>query len=532
MPASDSLSPWWSALSALLLTGPGLALAGLLLLAVGAVAWQWRRGRALQQQLLAQREAMSTLRSDDDDPLVPGLVSRARFDKLLDRAVRGSDRAASGHGSRQPVVVLFINLDDFRSVNECHGYLVGDQVIAQVARQLMALAGGGGKPPVMARLGADEFLLLHLGDLVSGCALAGRLCQALAEPMDVPGHGQVVLGGSIGLAAHPEHGSRSRLVAHASAAMQAVKRAGGGDFMVFEPRMAVDQRDQAELQADLRQAVARGELELYYQPKVDAKTLQITAAEALLRWHHPSRGLVSPAVFIPIAERSGLIRSIGNWVIDDACRQAAAWRDEGLRMRVAINLSAYQMRQDDVVDRIEAGLRQHRLRPERFTVEITESVAMEDTQVTQRAFERLRAAGVHVSIDDFGVGQASLSYLRRLPAAELKIDASFVRDVATRDDARTIVDAVVRMAHALRLKVVAEGVETDAQRDRLVKLGCDELQGYLFAKPMAARALGAWAQLDAAESQRAQAPQGSSFSPALFQDTDAQQQELALRPLR
>jgi EAL domain-containing protein (putative c-di-GMP-specific phosphodiesterase class I) len=263
--------------------------------------------------------------------------------------------------------------------------------------------------------------------------------------------------------------------------------------MVFEPRMAADTRDQAELLHDLRHAVANGELELYYQPKVRARGLRVTSAEALLRWHHPVRGLVSPGVFIPIAERYGLIRAIGHWVIEEACRQAAEWRDSGLRMRVAINVSATQLRADDFVDRLAAVLKSHRLKPSRFTCEITESVAMEDTQATQRAFERLHRAGLRVSIDDFGVGQASLSYLRRLPAAELKIDASFVRDLEQGAEARSIVEAVVRLAHALKLRVVAEGVETEAQAELLIQLGCDELQGYLFAKPMPARAVMLWA---------------------------------------
>jgi len=506
---------------------------------------QSRRAARLQRALKASLEANSTLRHEDDDPSVPGLLSRGRFEALLRKAAReparetgaepdagrgrrGSRRADAAAGDRRAIgipaeapaaadcslVVLFINLDNFRLVNETHGYPVGDQIIRAAAERICAAAGDR---PVAARLGVDEFLLLHRGDLVSACALATRLCAELGRDYEVAGHGLVSLGCSIGLAGHPVHGSRSRLIAHAGSAMQAVKRAGGGGHMVFEPQMALDQRLQAELLTDLRQAVARGQFELYYQPKVDARTLKVTAAEALLRWHHPTRGIVSPALFIPMAERSGLIGQIGNWVIEDACRQAAEWRDQGLRMRVAINLSAYQMRQDDLVDRIEGALARHQLRPERFTVEITESVAMEDTQVTQRSFERLRQAGVHVSIDDFGVGQASLSYLRRLPAAELKIDASFVRDVASRDDARAIVDAVVKLSHALGLKVVAEGVETTAQRDALVTLGCDELQGYLFAKPMSAKALCTWAQLD-----NGTQAHPTSFSDSLFQETRPQ----------
>jgi EAL domain-containing protein (putative c-di-GMP-specific phosphodiesterase class I) len=295
---------------------------------------------------------------------------------------------------------------------------------------------------------------------------------------------------SVGVANYPLHGSRARVVGHASTAMRAVRQVGGGDFAVFDPSMAVDLKEQTELLRDLRHAVSRGELAMVYQPKVDAKTLQITAAEALLRWHHPQRGLISPGIFIPLAERFGLIGPIGNWVIDEACRQAGVWRSAGLRMRVAINISAYQMRQDDLVDRLEAALAANGLSANRFTCEITESVAMEDTKVTHRTFERMRKAGLHVSID-----------------------ASFVQDLQRSSDACAIVDAVVRLAHALQLRVVAEGVETDFQRHMLVKMGCDEMQGYLFAKPMSAQALSLWA------AQENPARVGGEFRESLFSDT-------------
>ncbi|MDT7837806.1 putative bifunctional diguanylate cyclase/phosphodiesterase [Aquabacterium sp. OR-4] len=488
-------------------------------LAAGVVfgVWQWQRARRLQRALQASHDNLAQLRDEADELGVPGLLGRARFNRALEACAQGCDR------DRTALVLLFVNLDGFRSVNDAWGYRSGDGVMAQAARRLIEVAGAA--VPV-GRLGADEFLLLVPGPLDGGCALAGRLCQALARPFELAGTAQARLTCSVGLAAYPAHGSHSRLVGHAAQAMRAVKRIGGDDYMVFEPQMAVSLREQTALVADLRDAVMLGQLELYYQPKVDAQTLQITAAEALLRWHHPQRGMVSPTVFIPLAERHGLIGAIGNWVIEDATRQAAAWRDQGLRMRVAINLSAYQMRQDDLAQRIEGALSRRGLSPGRFTVEITESVAMEDTQVTQRSFEHLRALGLHVSIDDFGVGQASLSYLRRLPAAELKIDASFVQDVATSADARAIVDAVVRMAHALALRVVAEGVETPAQRDALVRLGCDELQGFLFARPMPARALAAWAQLDGDRPPRpGQAAAGqpadrAQFRDSLFHDTE------------
>ena len=221
--------------------------------------------------------------------------------------------------------------------------------------------------------------------------------------------------------------------------------------------------------------------------------------------------MIGPATFIPVAERFGLIGSLGNWVIEDACRQSRAWRDKGLRMRVAINLSAFQMRQDDLVERITTALARHRIDPSLLTCEITESVAMEDTKATQTTFRRLGETGVHLSIDDFGTGYSSLAYLRKLPAEELKIDRSFVMDLETSADARAVVDAVIHLAHALGLKVVAEGVETERQREVLTQLGCDELQGFLFAKPMSARALLLWASDDR--------ERVTAFKPSLFGQT-------------
>ena len=223
--------------------------------------------------------------------------------------------------------------------------------------------------------------------------------------------------------------------------------------------------------------------------------------------------MISPAVFIPLAERTGLIQEIGSWVLDEALRQAAAWRDKGLRMRVAINVSGHQMRAGDFVDQLERGLARHGLSAGRFTCEITETVAMEDTAATQRAFVRLGELGVHVSIDDFGTGHSSLAMLRRLPVAELKIDRAFVSDLADSEGARSIALAVMQMAKSLGLRVVAEGVETEAQRDILIGMGCDELQGYLFGKPMPAASLAVWAMDDTGA-----AP--ISFRPSLFKATE------------
>jgi EAL domain-containing protein (putative c-di-GMP-specific phosphodiesterase class I) len=323
----------------------------------------------------------------------------------------------------------------------------------------------------------------------------------------------------VGIALYPDKCAHNKLIARADAAMYAAKKAGGSRWCFYAPEMDADALHNFDMLSELRQALAGDELELHFQPKIDVRSGKVTGAEALIRWQHPTRGLVMPNAFLPLAERSGLIGPLGNWVIEAACKQARAWRDKGLRMRVAINLSAHQMRQDDIVDRIAMALERYRIHPSLLTCEITESAAMEDTAATQETFRRLGELGTHLSIDDFGTGYSSLSYLRQLPAEELKIDGSFVKDVDVSADARAIVDAVVKLAHALGLKVVAEGVETLRQQKVLVDMGCDELQGFLFARPMTARALLMWAMDDRSVS--------AVFRPSLFGETrQATRQEI------
>jgi diguanylate cyclase (GGDEF)-like protein len=437
------------------------------------------------------------------DPLTQ-LPNRLMFEGTLAQAVQQAD---AGPGR---FALLFIDLDAFRPVNEALGHHGGDRLLRVVASRLKAHAKA---QDFVGHLGGDEFLMLVRGDPHEEDAtrLAARLLEAIGQPCPIDGRDASVAA-SIGVAMYPDHGAMATLIAHAEAAMGAAKDAGGGAWSVFEPRMMQGAREQVELLRDLRGALAQGQLELYYQPKVHAPSGEITGAEALLRWHHPQRGMVSPSVFIPIAERFGLIGAMGNWVIDEACRQARAWRDQGLLMRVAINLSVHQLRNPDLIERICESLREHQVNPRLLTCEITESVAMEDAEGAMRMFEKLAAAGVHISIDDFGTGYSSLSYLRKLRAGELKIDRSFVLDLATSSDARAVVDAVIKLAQALGLKVVAEGVETEEQHHILRALGCDELQGFLFARPMPASALGLWATDDVG-------PRALDFRDSIYQIT-------------
>jgi diguanylate cyclase (GGDEF)-like protein len=448
-----------------------------------------RSGRRAQDLAGSLQSANDRLRELAFRDALTGLPNRLHFEEQLDATLaRFGRRPAS-------MAVFFIDLDGFKAVNESFGHAAGDEVLREVGRRLSAQAR---EADSVARIGGDEFLVLlaEPGSHERVSSLAQHVLHALMAPYGLPGSGargsEVRLSCSLGIAVFPEHGPTSRLISHADAAMFAVKRTGGSTYAFFDPRMELDAGDQLELQTDLRQAVERGELALYYQPKIDARSRECTGVEALVRWQHPKRGAVGPTELIAVAERFGLIGTIGQWVIDEACRQMHAWDEQGLRLRVAVNLSAQQLRQDDLVQRVRQSFEAHRVDATLFTFEITESVAMEDTQATMRAFAQLARAGVALAIDDFGTGHSSLAYLRTLPARQLKIDRSFIADLGISGDAMAVVDAVIRLAHALGLRVVAEGVETERQCEILATLGCDEFQGYLFARPMPADQLVQW----------------------------------------
>ena len=460
-----------------------------------------RLGMAVDEATLVQLSEREPL----EDPLT-GLPTRSHLERNLASMVVECDR------QRTLLALLFIDLDGFKPVNDTFGHSAGDTVLRIVGERLRACTRSR---DLVARIGGDEFLLLmpgvHNEQEAADCAQ--RVIDAIASKFGFDGR-EVVIGCSIGIALYPNHGQPIKLIARADAAMYSAKRSGGNGFSFFNPALEDDAKERFDLLRDLRMAIELNQLELYFQPKVHAISGKVTAAEALIRWNHPKRGLLSPAVFMPIAERFGLIRAIGHWVINAACKQARDWGEKGLRMRVAINLSALQMQQEDIVDQIRGALERHCIDPRLLTCEITESVAMEDTRTTQATFQALGVAGVHLSIDDFGTGYSSLAYLRKLPAEELKIDRAFVMDVEFSSDARAVVDAVVKLAHALGLKVVAEGVENERQREILQHLGCDELQGYLFARPMTARSLLIWAMDD-------RATEAATFATSLFTDDRA-----------
>jgi len=445
-----------------------------------------RGGRQAQALAGSLKSANKRLRELALRDALTGLPNRLHFEDRLDHTLAQVGRHPAA------MAVMFIDVDGFKAVNESFGHAAGDEVLRELGRRLHAHVR---TQDMAARAGGDEFLVLiaNPGSSEAVAMAAQQTLHALMAPYRLPGGSEVRLSCSIGIAMFPEHGPISRLIPNADAAMAAVKRTGGATYAFFEARMELDAGDELVLQGDLRMAVERNELALFYQPKIDARTREMTGVEALVRWQHPVRGAVGPAELIAVAERFGQIGTIGQWVIDQACRQIRDWDAQGLRIRVAINLSAQQLRQDDLVQRVRRTFEAHRVDPSLITFEITESVAMEDTTATLRAFAQLARAGVSLAIDDFGTGHSSLAYLRTLPAQQLKIDRSFIGDLGVSGDATSVVDAVIRLAHALGLRVVAEGVENERQCQILTTLGCDEFQGYLFAKPMDAQRLALWA---------------------------------------
>jgi diguanylate cyclase len=431
-----------------------------------------------------QAERLQASPKADLDPLT-ALPTRTALEAKLAQAVARCDT------ERRRLALLIINLDGFKPVNATYGHQVGDQLLKHASRRMRRLMQ---PKDLLARLGSDVFavLLTQQTEREPLTRLAERLIDAVGQPYRL-GTKEVQLTCSVGIAMYPDHGDAERLIARGETAVQTAKRSGGARLGVFTAEMDEDMSNDLELLRDFRQALDNDGLDLVYQPKIDAASGRITAAEALLRWKHATRGDVPPTIFVNLAERFGLVTRLGDWVIDRACRQAGLWAQAGLNMRVAINLSAQHLREPDLAQRVGTALTRNRIEPSRLTCEITETLAMENTQSTQATLAQLGLIGVHLSIDDFGTGYSSLSYLRQLPAKEVKIDRSFVMDLERSADARAVVDAVVKLAHALGKRVVAEGVETVKQRRILTEMGCDELQGFLFAQPMAANDLLQWA---------------------------------------
>jgi diguanylate cyclase (GGDEF)-like protein len=387
------------------------------------------------------------------------------------------------------VALLIMDLDRFKEVNDTFGHHIGDLLLQQLGRRLASVLRASDS---IARLGGDEFaVLLPTATLHDARHIAERLLELLDQPFDLSGL-QLEIEASIGIALSPEHGSDAdTLLRRADVAMYVAKRGNTGlAFYTAEQDQHSPMR--LALVGELRRAIDRNQLSLYFQPKVSLRTGQITCAEALVRWQHPRHGMLSPDMFIPIAEQTGLIRPLSQWVLDAALRQCNRWRNDGLDLAVAVNLSMRNLHEPQIAEMIRQLLARWGVPPEYLTIEVTESSLMADAARAMEVLNGLRTMGVGVSIDDFGTGYSSLAYLKRLPVHELKIDKSFVKHVATDDNDAAIVRSTVSLAHELGLSVVAEGVEDHQTWDLLAKWGCDVAQGYFISRPEPPLVLGEW----------------------------------------
>ena len=388
------------------------------------------------------------------------------------------------------VWVMFIDLDRFKSINDILGHKAGDIFLQSVAARLQNEAR---EVDTVARLGGDEFVLVLPGTFGVGVSstTVKRFMEIVSEPMMIDER-EFNLTCSVGVAVFPDDGATPELlIERADIAMYRAKESGRNTFQFFTTAMNERLVERLRLEADLRKAIERNELVLHYQPQVDLATGQIVGVEALIRWQHPQLGMVSPGRFIPVAEETGLIGPIGDWVIRTAVAQNVAWQCAGYgQLRLSVNLSAYQFGQPELVESIAAVLQEHAMESQQLEIELTESMVMKDVERAISVLRNLKALGVKLSIDDFGTGYSSLSYLKRFPIDELKIDQSFVQDIAINTDDAAIVLAIISLAHSLRLRVIAEGVETASQLDFLRHHGCDEMQGYHFSRPLPAAELG------------------------------------------
>ncbi|MBL8270488.1 putative bifunctional diguanylate cyclase/phosphodiesterase [Steroidobacter sp.] len=411
------------------------------------------------------------------------LPNRALFNKLLAQAVQ--DATSGG----RLVTVLVMNLDRFRIVNESLGYSVGDHLLREVGLRLQGLARTG---DVAARLAGDEFALM-IENMTPDEAIrtVQKILRAFERPIayeDQP----LDVSASIGVAHFPQHGGNAdALLRNADIAMYVAKRNKSG-YAIYDPQQTSNHERHLSLLSDIRGAIERDELRVFYQPRISLSSNAAAAVEALLRWQHPTRGMIPPSDFVPFAEQTGYIRLLTRWVLEESIKQFGRWRAKGIELRISVNVSARDLMGRELPDMVDSLLRKYAMPADMLCLEITESGFMEDPAHAQRMLERLHDLGVHLSIDDYGTGYSSLSYVSRLPVKELKIDRSFVKDMLSGETTLTIVRSTIELGHSLGLKVVAEGVEDEASYRHLASLGCDHAQGYYMSKPLPAADLEVW----------------------------------------
>jgi diguanylate cyclase (GGDEF)-like protein len=466
---------WLAATVALLSVG---ALALTLILLFYDAHLQRSRAHALQLQ-----KANDQLQHVATHDALTGLPNRVLLNDRLEQTIALAER------SRQQFAVLMVDLDRLKSINDSLGHEAGDQLLKEVAVRLKSTLRKG---DTLARIGGDEFIIILTG--ISGPhdveSAISHLLREVSQPFELAAI-EIQTSPSVGVSLYPHDGTDPQtLTKHADAAMYHAKKTGRGTFRFFSPEMNAFTRERLELECALRSAVSRQEFVLHYQPKVDFNTGQIVSVEALIRWSHPGRGMVPPAEFIPLAEETGLILPIGAWVLNEACRQLRAWHEQGHgHLRIAVNLSARQFQEQNLLEVVRTALEHARLDPRFLELELTETAVMQDAVHSAAVLRSLSDLGVRISVDDFGTGYSSLSYLQRFPLNKVKIDRSFVREIAHSPGDSEIVRAIVSLAHSLRLAVIAEGVETIEQLTFLDKIGCDQYQGYFCSPPVPAAAL-------------------------------------------
>jgi cyclic di-GMP phosphodiesterase Gmr len=429
-----------------------------------------------------EQEAKARLFELANKDVLTGLPNRHAIEEHISKAVIGEDA--------KPFGLIFLDLDNFKTVNDHYGHVTGDVLIKQVGAAIGEVLA---KDDVLARLGGDEFLVKVASDMQSEVeATAERILARMSKPFNLT-RAEVYSGCSIGVAMFPEHGqTREDLVRSADTAMYEAKAQGRKTFRVFTSAMNDKVAEYMWLDTNMRRALDEGQFELYYQPKVSLSSGKIDSVEALVRWNHPERGVVSPAAFIPYAEESGLIVPLGKWVMNAAAKQASVWKKQGLNLRIAINISARQLRVESLLEDFTHAILSNDVSPSLVDLELTESCLVEDERTAHRLIRMFRELGAQVHLDDFGTGYSSLSQLSRLPLDVLKLDGSFIQSIHTDAKARALVRSMVAVGHELDLKIVAECIETEDQAEFLRNIGVDYAQGYLFGKPMKISDFEAW----------------------------------------
>jgi diguanylate cyclase (GGDEF)-like protein len=428
---------------------------------------------ATHEDITEQRQSEVKIEYMAHHDALTELANRVLLNERLERTL----------GAAEMVAVHHLDLDQFKAVNDTFGHHAGDKLLKIVAERLCGLVRD---TDTIARMGGDEFVIVQapIADPADATSLAQRVIKRLSEPYDIDGH-QAVIGASVGISIGPVDGtSPDRLLRNADLALYRAKADGRGTHRFFEPVMDLQMQTRRLMEQDLRKALPAGEFELHYQPVVNLASKEISGFEALIRWNHPTKGMISPASFIPLAEEIGFIVPMGEWVVRQACATAAQWPDN---LHIAVNISAVQFRNPGLMQVITSALAASGLNPARLEIEITETVLLHNKEATLAVLHQLRALGIRIAMDDFGTGYSSLTYLQCFPFDKIKIDRSFVKDITENTGSLNIVRAVAALANGMGMTATAEGVETREQLDRIASEGCTEMQGFLFSKPLPAR---------------------------------------------